>query len=76
MALLPTHKHISTLSETDTATHTHVKQYTLVVPPTEGLAVLAQLLAQWTRNDSHAKVMVFANTARATGVMAQMVCRI
>lgn len=73
MALLPTHKHISTLSETDTATHAHVKQYAHMVPPKDAFAMLARLLAQWTREDPQAKVMVFANTARTTGIMAQMV---
>jgi ATP-dependent RNA helicase MSS116, mitochondrial len=72
MALLPTHKHVSTLSETDTATHAHVKQYAQLVPPKDAFAVLARLLAQWTKADPQAKVMVFANTARATGIMAQM----
>ncbi|KAF8487600.1 P-loop containing nucleoside triphosphate hydrolase protein [Gautieria morchelliformis] len=72
MALLPTHKHISTLSETDTATHAHVKQHALVVPPTEGFPALARLLAQWTRADPRAKIMVFSNTARATGITAQV----
>ena len=75
IALLPSHQHISTLSETDTATHAHVKQQALIVPLTEVFPVLARLLSQWTKEDPLAKVMVFANTARATGIIAQMVCQ-
>ena len=76
MALLPSHQNISTLSETDIATHAHVKQHALVVPHTELFPVLARLLSQWMREDPRAKVMVFANTARATGLFAQMVCQL
>ncbi|KAF8575751.1 DEAD-domain-containing protein [Ramaria rubella] len=72
MALLPTHKQISTLTDTDTATHEHVEQRALIVPTVEAFPVLARLLAQWTHADPHAKVMVFANTARATGILATL----
>jgi hypothetical protein len=45
-AFFPSHKHVSALSETATATHEHVVQRSLVVPPAELFPVLARLLAQ------------------------------
>lgn len=71
LALLPSHRHISTVSETDTATHEHVAQRSLVIPATEIFPSLARLLTEWIATG--AKVMVFANTARATGIAAQVV---
>jgi ATP-dependent RNA helicase MSS116 len=65
LVLLPSHKHISALSETDTAMHEPVVQRLLVVPPAELFPVLARLLAQRMAEDASTKVMVFASTAWA-----------
>jgi hypothetical protein len=73
LALLASHEHTSALLETDTVVHERVVQRSLVVPHTELFPVLARLLAQRMAEDASAKVMVFANTARVTGKMAQMV---
>ncbi|KAF8518987.1 P-loop containing nucleoside triphosphate hydrolase protein [Hysterangium stoloniferum] len=73
MALLPNHQNISTLTEADTATHQHVDQRYAIVPQPEVFPALGSMLDAWLKEDPNAKIMVFACTARATGLMSTIV---
>jgi ATP-dependent RNA helicase MSS116 len=44
LALLPSHKFITTLTEADNNTHEHVEQFSVVVPPSDILAATLELI--------------------------------
>ncbi|KIJ48828.1 hypothetical protein M422DRAFT_162204 [Sphaerobolus stellatus SS14] len=71
LSLLPTHKHVSTLTAEDIATHEHVDQYFGVVPMRDLYPTVAGTLAKWVSEDPKMKVIIFTNTARTAGMLAE-----
>ena len=73
LTLLPTHKHVSTISETDIATHEHVDQYYGTFKLEDLYPAATAILSKWISENSQAKIMAFTNTARTAGLLAEMV---
>ncbi|KAJ3217122.1 hypothetical protein HDU67_008499 [Dinochytrium kinnereticum] len=74
LALLPTHKFITTVSESDSSTHDHVTQYSIVVDWADSLAVTLGVIQDMIAADPTSfKIIVFFPTARTTQLAAEMV---
>lgn len=71
--LLPTQQTISTISESDKATHEHVPQSCHVVPMDQLYPATMALLSRWFKEDENCKVILFANTAVGAGVFGDMI---
>ncbi|KIJ31744.1 hypothetical protein M422DRAFT_185519 [Sphaerobolus stellatus SS14] len=70
--LLPTQQNISTISESERATHEHVPQSCQTVPMDQLYPATAALLSRWLKEDQNCEVILFANTAVGAGVFGDM----
>ncbi|GAA5905032.1 hypothetical protein JCM6882_002423 [Rhodosporidiobolus microsporus] len=77
LALLPNHRFISTIPPDEENTHEHVEQLVLTPPSLFDLfpTMLAVLRAELAQHGGVLKAMVFLPTARATGLVAQLMKR-
>ncbi|GAA5834636.1 hypothetical protein JCM11251_003619 [Rhodosporidiobolus azoricus] len=77
LALLPNHRFISTIPPDEENTHEHVEQFVLTPPSLFDLfpTTLAVLRAELAQHGGALKAMVFLPTARATGLVAQLMKR-
>lgn len=73
IALLPKFTFISTISESDSNTHAHVPQHSLVAPLDDIFPVtLAAIRHEIHLHGAYTKIMCFLPTARATGLAAAL----
>jgi superfamily II DNA/RNA helicase len=71
LALLPQYEFISTVSDTESSTHEHVKQEHIIVKDDADIMPVVGRLVE-----ERGKVICFLPTARATALIAEVVCRI
>ncbi|KAM0748076.1 DEAD-domain-containing protein [Meredithblackwellia eburnea MCA 4105] len=71
LALLPSHKFISTVSATESTTHAHVPQYHHTTPLSLLLPTVLNLVeSELALNGDKTKIVAFLPTARMTGLVA------
>ncbi|SGY45300.1 BQ5605_C001g00271 [Microbotryum silenes-dioicae] len=77
LALLPTHRFVTTLTEEDQNTHEHVPQFSVVADLHDSFAAtLVAIRAEIATHGPATKIMAFFPTARATGLAAALFTRL
>ncbi|SCV74294.1 BQ2448_6726 [Microbotryum intermedium] len=77
LALLPTHRFVTTLTEEDQNTHEHVPQFSVIADLHDSFAMtLVTIRAEIATHGTATKIMAFFPTARATGLAAALFTRL
>jgi hypothetical protein len=71
--LLPNSVQVSTVTEDEDSTHTHVRQEIAYVAPDDIFVGATQLFMRAFEDDPQAKIIAFFPTAREVGVFSSMV---